>query len=258
MKNVLLIIQYDGTFFSGWQKQPGRRTVQGEIEKVLTKLCCQTIEINGTSRTDTGVHAYGQAATFKGDYAIPVENIKKAANNLLPEDIYILSAEEVDDDFHARFSSKGKTYEYKILYTKEKDIFSRNYYYNICKELDIASMKKACGYFIGSHDFRAFMSSGSNITDTVREIYDLNISVKKKTASKEEIIIKVTGNGFLYNMVRIITGTLVEVGLKKIEPEEIMDIIESKNRNMAGHIAPAGGLYLKEIYFSDLQKGENI
>lgn len=260
MKNVLLKIQYDGTGFHGWQKQPGLRTAQGEIEKVLTKLCRQPIETYGSSRTDLGVHAYGQTANFKGTYAIPVENLKKAANGLLGEDIHILSAESVDDDFHARFSAKGKTYLYKILLTKEKDVFLRNYYYNIIKELNISAMREAASFFVGTHDFKSFMSSGSQIQDTVRSIYELDIFEENteeifQSIPGKKIILRITGNAFLYNMVRIITGTLVKVGLGKINPKTIPHIIESKNRSLAGHVAPPGGLYLKEIYFNEI-KGE--
>ncbi len=258
MKNVLLMIQYDGTEFSGWQRQPNKRTVQGEIEKVLTRLCKQPIKINGTSRTDAGVHAYAQAASFAGEFKIPVDRIKPAANGLLPDDIYIINVEEVNDDFHARFSAKGKTYQYKILCTKEKNVFSRNYYYNIYKELNIASMRKAAEFFKGTHDFAAFMTSGSQIFNTVRTIYALDITEEELDEEGTNIAgklltVEITGDSFLYNMVRIIVRTLVETGLEKIKPEEIPYIIESRKRSLARLIAPAGGLYLYKIYFNDVE-----
>lgn len=262
MNNILLTIQYDGTGYSGWQRQPDKRTVQGEIEKALTTLCRQPIEICGTSRTDAGVHAYGQAANFKGNYKIPVENIKKAVNGLLPEDIYIISAEKVEEDFHARFSAIGKTYEYKIISTKEKDIFSRNYHYNIYKELDIEPMRDAAAYFIGTHDFKSFMASGSSVIDTIRTIYALNIMEEKidyvKGFKQRNINIEITGNGFLYNMVRIISGTLVDTGLGKMKPNQIANIIKAKDRRLSGHTAPPSGLYLKKIYFNERELKEKI
>lgn len=260
MANVLLEIQYDGTQYSGWQRQLNARTVQGEIEKVLSKLCLQKIEVNGTSRTDAGVHAYMQGVSFKGDFAIPIKRLKKAANGLLQDDIYIKEATEVDDDFHARFSSMGKTYHYKILNTEERDIFSRNYYYNICKPLNVEKMKEACKYFVGTHDFKTFMSSRSQVDHTIRTLYALNIkeeAIKHPTQGRL-IIIEVTGKSFLYNMVRIISGTLIDVGLGKINSDKINDIILSKNRSRAKHTAPAQGLYLEKIYFNEAELKEKI
>lgn len=256
MQNVFLKIQYDGTRFHGWQRQPKLRTVQGEIERVLSKLCKQPIDLQGTSRTDAGVHAYGQAASFCGEYEIPIKNLRNAANRMLPNDIFILEAKRVADDFHARFSSKGKTYIYKILVTNERDVFCQNYYYNICKKLNMTAMRNAMPFFVGTHDFRAFMSSGSKIQNTVRSIYTFNMEVRKIKKEQQglegqEIIVEVTGNGFLYNMVRIMAGTLVDVGLGKKQPEDIINIIKSKKRRLSGHIAPPGGLYLKDIYFNE-------
>lgn len=258
MTNVLITIQYDGTRYSGWQRQPYKKTVQGEIEKALSKLCKQPIKINGTSRTDAGVHAYGQAASFTGDFEIPVERIKFAANGLLPDDIYIIKVEKVNDDFHARFSAKGKTYQYKILCTNERDVFSRNYYYNIGKDLNLSAMREAARFFIGTQDFATFMSSGSKVNSTVRTIYSLDITeelYEKGNASNEKIVtIEITGDSFLYNMVRIIARTLVEVGLQRIEPEEMPKIIKAKDRGKARLIAPPGGLYLNKVYFNEIKE----
>lgn len=260
MTNVLLKIQYDGTHYSGWQRQLTARTVQGEVEKVLSSLCLQKIDVQGTSRTDAGVHAYMQGVSFKGDFAIPVSRIKKAANGLLPDDIFIKEAVEVDEDFHARFSSVGKTYQYKILNTQEKDIFSRNYYYNICKPLNLEAMKDAAVQFVGSHDFMTFMSSKSQVENTIRTIYALNINEEVLIHPQQGrlLIIEVTGKSFLYNMVRIMSGTLIDVGLGKIKPDEIHDIIQSKDRWRARHTAPAQGLYLKKIYFDESELKEKI
>ncbi len=263
MTNVLITIQYDGTGYSGWQRQPHKKTVQGEIEKALSKLCKQPIKINGTSRTDAGVHAYGQAASFAGDFEIPVERIKLAVNGLLPKDIYILSVEEVNDDFHARFSAKGKTYQYKIICTHERDVFLRNYYYNIDKDLNVSAMREAAKCFIGTQDFATFMSSGSKVYNTVRTIYSLDIieeelDTKVKSIKEKVVTIEITGDSFLYNMVRIISRTLVEVGLEKLKPEDIPFIIKAKKRSLARLIAPPGGLYLNKVYFDETEIKERI
>lgn len=253
-KNILLTIEYDGSEFCGWQIQPNVRTAQGELEKVLSKLCNEQISVNGTSRTDAGVHALGQRASFRGDFGIPTERIALAANNLLSGgmnalnrvgDIRIVRAEEVPWDFHARFNAKGKMYRYVIRNTDEVDIFRRNYCYQIRELLDLESMKKAAKYILGTHDFQCFQAAGGQKRETtVRTVYSLDIS-----KDGDNIQIDIKGDGFLYNMVRIIVGTLVEVGEKKISPEEIKKIIESKDRQNAGHTAPAAGLYLMEVYY---------
>ena len=253
-KNILLTIEYDGSEFCGWQIQPNVRTAQGELEKVLSKLCNEQISVNGTSRTDAGVHALGQRASFRGDFGIPTERIALAANNLLSGgmnalnrvgDIRIVRAEEVPWDFHARFNAKGKMYRYVIRNTDEVDIFRRNYCYQIRELLDLEPMKKAAKDILGTHDFQCFQAAGGQKRETtVRTVYSLDIS-----KDGDNIQIDIKGDGFLYNMVRIIVGTLVEVGEKKISPEEIKKIIESKDRQNAGHTAPAAGLYLMEVYY---------
>ena len=225
-KNILLTVEYDGTDFFGWQRQPDVRTVQGEIEKVLSVICARKIEINGVSRTDAGVHALDQKATFSADFAIPVEKIAEVANNLLgggkkparqPSDVRIISAEEVPADFHARFSSVGKTYRYLINNSPEPDIFMRN-----------------------------FQAAGGNERETtVRTVYDLSIY----GSAGDYITMEITGDGFLYNMVRIIAGTLVDAGLGKIPAASLKDILEAKDRTKAGHTAPARGLYLAKVYY---------
>lgn len=278
MKNVLLTIKYDGTPFCGWQRQPNVETVQGEVERVLSILCAQPIEINGTSRTDGGVHAYGQQASFKGEYSIPVENIKRAANNLLNPAVEITQVMEVPEDFHARFDSKGKTYEYVIINSREKDPFMRNYSYFVDKKLDIEKMERALKHIEGTHDFECFQAAGGELRETtVRTVYKLELAVEDGACPEKEyekqrvpgasicqddrwfepkkLTVKITGDGFLYNMVRIIVGTLVDVGLGRIEPDQVEKIIEGRDRTKAGHTAPPQGLYLKEIYYrSDFMK----
>ena len=247
-------IAYDGSTFSGWQRQPDKRTVQGVLEETLSFFTGQDVKLNGTSRTDAGVHALGQCASFKGDFSIPPEGLMKAANNRLSGgmnrknpvgDVLILSLEEVSPEFHARFDCKGKTYRYVINNSSDRDIFRRNYSYWISETLDMDRMREGARFMVGTHDFKAFQSSGGQERETtVRTISDLKV-MKEGT----DIIIEVTGDGFLYNMVRIITGTLVEVGLGKRTPESVKETIESLDRTKAGHTAPAEGLYLKEIYF---------
>lgn len=253
-RNVLLTIEYDGSGFHGWQRQPEVRTVQGELERVLTRVCGVPIDINGTSRTDAGVHALGQRASFKGDFGIPTDRLMLAANNLLAGgmnsqrgvgDVRIIAAEEVPDDFHARFSSRGKMYRYIIRNCPDVDIFQRNYCYQVRKPLDIEAMTKAAAYIEGTHDFKCFQAAGGQEKETtVRTIHSLNIRCESGN-----VIIEVSGDGFLYNMVRIIVGTLTEVGLGKKRPEDVRNIIESRDRQKAGHTAPAEGLYLVEIYY---------
>ena len=253
-RNLLLTIEYDGSEFSGWQRQPERRTVQGELEKVLSKVCGVPVQINGTSRTDAGVHALGQRASFKLESGIPTDKIKLAANNILAGgknlasqvgDVRILEIEEKEQDFHARFDSKGKKYRYVIFNDDEQDIFRRKYCYQVNKPLNIEDMQKAATNIVGTHDFACFQSAGGQEKETtVRTIYSLDVFRNQK-----DVVIEVAGDGFLYNMVRIITGTLVEVGLGKRKPEDLIEIIESTDRKMAGHKAPAEGLYLVEVYY---------
>ena len=251
MKNVLLKIAYDGTNFCGWQRQPGKRTVCGELERVLSELTGEDVKLDGTSRTDSGVHALGQCASFKTDMKIPVENLARALNNALAKDrlegvgeIRVLEAREMPEDFHARFSSKGKRYVYRIRQGREPDVFSRNYFYQIAKSLDTEAMKKAAAFMEGEHDFAAFQSAGSPKESTVRTVYSVGIEEKDG-----EVRISVSGNGFLYNMVRIMVGTLVEVGLGKRSPESVASAIASLDRQNAGHTAPPQGLYLEKVFY---------
>jgi len=244
-RNILLTIAYDGTDYCGWQRQPKVKTVQGTIEECLGELLGMPIEIIGTSRTDAGVHAMGQCAGFSGDFAIPTENIKKALNDMLPESIAIKRVCERPENFHARFDAKGKRYFYFLNDSGEKNPFGRNYCYYYNWPLDENAMNEAAHYIKGKHDFACFQASGGQIRKTtVRTVDDIFVERKK-----HDIKIEVSGNGFLYNMVRIIAGTLAEVGRGKIEPEELKDIIDSKDRTRAGHTAPPQGLYLKEIYY---------
>lgn len=279
MKNIFMTIAYDGTDFHGWQRQPGKRTVQGELERVLSEVCGEPITIDGTSRTDAGVHAYGQCATFQGEFAIPADRIKIAANNYLAGsknretgDIRITDIKEVPIGFHARFDAKGKEYLYRISVSPEPDVFRKNYTYQIKTPLDADAMRAAAEYIAGKHDFKCFQASGGEEKETtVRTIYALTIMSEGKpggntcendgvTSSGKigaestlsgDITIAVSGDGFLYNMVRIIVGTLIEVGLGKRTPESVKDTIESLDRTRAGFTAPAHGLYLNKVFYDE-------
>lgn len=254
-KNVLIKIEYDGRDFSGWQVQPGIRTVQGEIEHVLKYIAGEDVHIHGTSRTDAGVHALGQCASFEWNSPMPVEKLPAVMNRRFgaggegrsgaPGDIRILSAEVMNDGFHARYSCKGKTYRYLI--DKTGDIFRRNaaFQYPGAGELDTGAMREAASYIIGTHDFKCFETSGGTPREsTVRTISALSITEDEST-----IAIEITGDGFLYNMVRIIVGTLVEAGDGRRTAESVREAIENRSRANAGFTAPPQGLYLKEIYF---------
>lgn len=255
-RNILLTVAYDGTGFSGWQRQPNRTTVQGALESALSLVCGTAITVNGASRTDAGVHAYGQRANFELESAIPVDKLALAVNNRLSSGgkgkpvtgpIRIQKAEEVPLDFHARFDAKGKKYIYKIKNDTAADLFCRNYYYQILKPLDIDAMNAAARFVVGEHDFKCFQAAGGQEKETtVRRIFS-----SKVCRREQDIIIEITGDGFLYNMVRIITGTLVEVGKGKRVPGEIASVIESKDRRNAGHTAPPQGLYLAEVYYEN-------
>ncbi len=250
----MLTIEYDGSEFSGWQRQPNRRTVQGELERVLSKVCGVPIQINGTSRTDAGVHALGQRASFKLESGIPTDKVKLAANNILAGgknlasqvgDVRIIQVEEMPLEFHARFDSRGKKYRYVIYNGDDQNIFRRKYCYQVANELDIDAMKAAAEHIVGTHDFACFQSAGGQEKETtVRTVYSLDVFKKG-----QDVVIEISGDGFLYNMVRIITGTLVEVGLGKRNPQDLVGIIQSADRTKAGHKAPAEGLYLVEVYY---------
>ena len=254
-KNVLIKIEYDGTNFSGWQIQPEVRTVQGEIEHVLRYIAGEDVHIHGTSRTDSGVHALGQCASFEWNSPMPVEKLPEVMNRRFgaggagrcgaPGDIRILSAEVMDDGFHARYSCRGKTYIYVIDRTGDIFIRNRAYQYPGAEDLDADLMRKAAAYITGTHDFKCFETAGGTPREsTVRTVSSLDIYEGDRS-----VIIEITGDGFLYNMVRIIAGTLVEAGDGRRTPESVAEAIQSRDRANAGFTAPPQGLYLKEIYF---------
>ncbi len=277
MKNLLMAIEYDGSGFFGWQRQPGVRTVQGELEAVLSKVCGAPVRIDGTSRTDAGVHAFGQRAGFRGEWGIPTDRIRIAANNLLAGgqnrlgsggDIRIVDLREVPEGFHARFNARGKTYLYRLRNCREADVFQRNYAYQVDRELDLSAMREAAEAMVGTHDFKCFQASGGKeLPSTVRTISRLDIRETLLPAasgcearrpegpdagsSGRLLTVEVTGDGFLYNMVRIIVGTLVDVGVGKLSPTDIPAMIEGRDRQRAGHTAPPQGLYLARVHYDE-------
>lgn len=244
MKKILLTIAYDGTRYFGWQRQENFITVEGEVEKALSKLFNANVELRGASRTDTGVHALGQRATFEISTTIPTCRLPYAINNILPDDIRVHKAEEVSAKFHPQYDAKNKTYRYKIYNDLFKNPILNNYTWHIHNNLDMDKIKEASKHIIGKYNFSAFCASGSTTKTKVRTVYCLDIY-------KEEnlIFIDINGDGFLYNMVRIIAGTLVYVGIGKIDPNEIPEIIESLDRTKAGKTAPPQGLTLMKINY---------
>ena len=244
MRNIKLTIEYDGKGFNGWQKQPTKLNIQGEIERAIEQVTGEQVELTASGRTDAGVHAIGQVANFKTNSNIPIEKIPIALNTKLKETIRIKDAKEVEERFHARYNCKQKTYRYIINNGKNASALYRNLEYFVPEKLDVDKMKEAIKFFEGEHDFKGFKASGTSSKSSVRTIYKTKIKT-----DKEKIIIELTGNGFLYNMVRIIAGTLLEVGLGKIDPEDITKIIESKDRKRAGKTLPPYGLCLVKVEY---------
>lgn len=244
-RNIKLIIEYDGTLFNGWQMQPNGRSVQHEISRAIEKVTkCKQVKLFGSGRTDSGVHAYGQVANFITESTIPSEKFSFAINTHLPHDVSIISSHEVSYDFNARFNAKNKTYKYIIDNCPNYSPIKRNYCWNIKDYLSIEQMIIASKYLEGQHDFVSFCSSKTDIKTTVRTIHSIII---QKTG--DQIEISVCGNGFLYNMVRIIVGTLIDFGRNKFHPDHMINIINSKNRSMAGKTAPSKGLYLQSVIY---------
>ncbi len=266
-RNILLKINYDGSKFHGWQKQLDVNTVQETLEEAIkASLKVEKITVKGSSRTDTGVHAISFPASFILNVPIPTERIKSTLNGRLPEDIRVLDVIEKPTDFHPRFDATGKTYVYRIILGRDKSPFMNNYAYQLEYDLDMEKMKMAAKQMEGKNDYASFQAAGgTEKLTTVREVFSIKFEEKiignqNGLLTEAEVIgndkkvidIAVTGDGFLYNMVRIMAGTLIDVGRGKIEADKVGEIILSKDRENAGHTAPACGLYLKEVYFKDM------
>lgn len=245
-KRIKLTIAYDGTNYCGWQVQPNGITVEEVINKALCRLTGEEIAVIGASRTDSGVHALGNVAVFDSATSIPPERIAMALNQRLPDDIVIVKSEEVSPDFHPRYCDCEKTYEYHIINTRTPIPTKRLTNYFVSYDLDVEKMQQAAEYLVGEHDFVSFCNVRTQVEDTVRTVSELEV-----LRSGEEITIRISGNGFLYNMVRIIVGTLVRVGRGFYTPEKVKEILEAKDRKVAGVTAPAQGLMLVEIRYPD-------
>lgn len=245
MKRVKLNIAYDGTNYCGWQVQPNGITIEEVINKAITKVTGVPTLVIGASRTDSGVHALGNVAVFDTDSPIPPERMCHALNQKLPEDIVITSSQEVAADFHPRYCDTQKTYEYHIINTRNPLPTDRLTNYFVSFPLDVQKMKEAAEILVGTHDFVSFCNIRTDVEDTVRTVYQLDVI--QDSNRPEHIIIRIRGNGFLYNMVRIIAGTLVRVGRRFYEPEQVREILEAKCRTEAGVTAPPQGLFLVNI-----------
>jgi len=243
-KRVRLIVAYDGTNYHGWQVQNNGITIESELNRCLSELLSEPIEVIGASRTDAGVHALGNVAVFDTNARMPAEKISYALNQRLPEDIRIQRSEEVPGDWHPRYCDSRKTYEYHIYRGEFALPTKRLYSLFTYHKLDVEKMQKAAEYFVGEHDFKSFCQVNAQVKSTVRTVTEVQVYEEGP-----EVIIRVTGNGFLYNMVRIMAGTLLEVGQGKRSPEEIPDMIAAKNREAAGPTAPAHGLMLVKYEF---------
>ena len=245
-KRIMLTVAYEGTNYCGWQLQPNGITIEEVLNAKLTELLGEPITVIGASRTDSGVHSYGNVAVFDTDTRIPSEKISYALNQRLPEDIVVQQSKEVRSDFHPRYCNSRKTYEYRILNRRFQLPMLRRDTYFYHYPLDVKKMQEAADYLVGEHDFQSFCSPATSAKTTVRTIYHLDV-----TLQGEMIAIRVTGNGFLYNMVRIIAGTLIEVGSGAKEPEQIKEILAVCDRSAAGPTAPAHGLTMIGIEYEE-------
>lgn len=245
MNNYVMKIQYDGGRYSGWQKQGNTgNTIQGKLEELLERLLNEKVEVNGSGRTDAGVHAICQVANFKTSRVLDSHEILPKINEFLPHDIRVFSLEETDMKFHARLNAAKKHYRYCLDRSEVENVFSRKYALHLPGELDVEAMRKAALLLCGKHDFKGFCDNRHMKKSTVRNIYNIDF-----TEDGGKLTIDFYGDGFLYHMVRIITGTLIMVGQGKLSPNYIMDILSSKDRQKAGALAPAHGLFLVNVFY---------
>lgn len=248
MRNLQMLIQYDGTRYRGWQSQKHTdQTIQGKITRVLTEMTGERVELQGAGRTDAGVHALGQRANFHTETDLSCGEVLRYVNQYLPDDIAVLEVEEAEPRFHSRLSAAGKTYVYRIWNSPLPNVFERKYMYQVKEPLNVEDMERAAAWLCGTHDFRAFCSNKRMKKSTVRRLERIEFEQKGR-----ELCLHFTGNGFLYHMVRILTGTLLEVGLGKRKPEEMRQILESLDREQAGVTAPAQGLCLCHVEYAAL------
>lgn len=245
MNNYKMVLQYEGTRYKGWQRQESTdNTIQGKLEAILSKMNGAPVEMQGAGRTDAGVHARGQVANFHMETARTPEQIMNYVNQYLPEDIAVISLEKVADRFHSRLNARGKTYCYQVIQSPVPHVFERRYAHRIEGRLNVEEMRRAAAALIGKHDFASFTSAKKSKKSTVRTIESIELEEKG-----ELLQIRYSGDGFLYHMVRILTGTLLEVGMGQRQAEELETILEMKRRDAAGPLAPACGLTLMEVRY---------
>lgn len=245
MRNIRLLLQYEGTRYQGWQKQTSSdNTIQGKLETLLSRMCGTPIEVQASGRTDAGVHAMGQVANFHTDSAMTLEEMQKYINTYLPEDIAVIGISEAAPRFHSRLNATGKCYCYRVINSNIPNVFWRRYALEVPEELDEYAMKQAAEQLLGEHDFKSFTSAKKGKKSTVRRIDKICIE-------RQDDLLTFTfeGNGFLHHMVRILMGTLLEVGMGKRSPESISELLEAKSREQAGYLVPAKGLTLMKVYY---------
>ena len=245
MRNIRLLIQYEGTRYQGWQRQESsENTIQGKMERLLTQMCGEKIELQGSGRTDAGVHALGQVANFRTSATMSTEKMVEYCNQYLPEDIAVVQAQEAGERFHSRYNARGKCYKYQVINSSIPDVFRRRYALEVPQKLDVGAMGQAAQLLCGEHDFRAFTSSRKGKKSTVRRIDEILLEQNGSL-----ITFTFRGNGFLYHMVRIMVGTLLETGMGMRSPDSIQEVLESGIREQAGYLVPAKGLTLVEVLY---------
>ncbi len=245
MQNFKLVIEYDGTRFFGWQRQPNQPTITGELEAVLSIILNQEIKIHGSGRTDAGVHARAQVAHFHAKTGIQPAALKKGVNGLMKHPIVVRECDQVPDEFHARYMARSKEYQYYILNRRDPAAISRDYVWHVNRPLDVDAMNRCCDHLVGVHDFKAFENSGSPRSSTIREVFFANCTLE----DKEHLVFKISASGFLKNMVRNLVGTLKDSGTGKISPDDFLKILLSADRSHASATAPAKGLFLHRVIY---------
>ncbi len=245
MRNIRMLLQYEGTRYQGWQRQSSTdNTIQGKLETLLSRMCGETVELSGSGRTDAGVHALGQVANFHTECDLSTEEMLAYINRYLPEDIAVTELCEAAPRFHSRLNACGKHYEYRIVNSEIPDVFWRRYALQVPEKLDVDAMRQAAKFLLGEHDFKSFTSAKKSRKSTVRRIDEIRID-------REGSLLRFSfeGNGFLHHMIRILMGTLLEVGMGKRTPESVADVLAARDREQAGPLLPAKGLILVEVYF---------
>lgn len=245
MRNIKCIVTYEGTRYQGWQRQESSdNTIQGKLEQLISRMCAEKIEIQGSGRTDAGVHALGQVINFHTHSEMKVQEMLTYMNQYLPEDIAVVEIEEVSERFHSRLNAKGKQYSYRVWNSSVPNVFWRRFAHTVEQPLDVEAMKKAAGYLLGEHDFKSFTSTKKGKKSTVRNIKSIDI-----VQDGNMLTFTFKGNGFLYHMIRILVGTLLEVGLGDRSAESIPQTIAAKDREQAGALVPGKGLVLEQVFY---------